>query len=61
MVGGLLISQFVTLYLTPVVYLYLENLQQWLGRRFGKKMEDVAEEQVLPRPRHVAGDLSQAD
>ena len=59
-VGGLLISQFVTLYLTPVVYLYLENLQQWLGRRFGKKV-DAAEEPSLPRPRHVAGDLSQAD
>jgi len=32
-VGGLVISQMVTLYLTPVLYLYLERLQQRLGRR----------------------------
>jgi HAE1 family hydrophobic/amphiphilic exporter-1 len=30
-VGGLLFSQLVTLYLTPVYYTYLERLTQWLG------------------------------
>ena len=29
-VGGLVISQFVTLYLTPVFYLYMDSFQQWL-------------------------------
>jgi HAE1 family hydrophobic/amphiphilic exporter-1 len=32
-VGGLLFSQLVTLYLTPVVYTYMAHLQAWLGRR----------------------------
>jgi HAE1 family hydrophobic/amphiphilic exporter-1 len=34
MVGGLALSQLLTLYTTPVVYLYLDRLQVWLrGRR----------------------------
>jgi len=35
-VGGLVFSQLLTLYITPVFYLYMDNLQHWLGRRFGK-------------------------
>ena len=31
MVGGLLLSQLLTLYTTPVVYLYLDRLQRWLS------------------------------
>jgi multidrug efflux pump subunit AcrB len=33
MVGGLIVSQALTLYTTPVVYLYLDRLNVWLGRR----------------------------
>ena len=28
--GGLIVSQMLTLYTTPVVYLYMERLQLWL-------------------------------
>jgi len=32
-VGGLLVSQLLTLYTTPVVYLYLDRFQLWCTRR----------------------------
>lgn len=32
-VGGLLFSQFLTLFVTPVFYLYMERFRIWLGRR----------------------------
>ena len=32
MVGGLLVSQTLTLFTTPVIYLYLDRLNVWLGR-----------------------------
>jgi HAE1 family hydrophobic/amphiphilic exporter-1 len=35
MVGGLLVSQALTLFTTPVVYLYLDQLSQWLNRKSG--------------------------
>jgi HAE1 family hydrophobic/amphiphilic exporter-1 len=32
-VGGLLVSQTLTLYVTPVFYIYMEKLQEWLAAR----------------------------
>ena len=37
-VGGLLVSQLLTLYITPVIYLYLEN---WTSRRSGRPQESA--------------------
>ena len=34
--GGLALSQILTLYTTPVVYIYLDRLQTWL---FGEKKQ----------------------
>jgi len=36
-VGGLLVSQLLTLYITPVVYYYMDRMQGWIVQRFGKK------------------------
>ncbi len=42
MVGGLALSQMLTLYTTPVVYLYLDRLQTWLfGARRGPVIEEA--------------------
>jgi HAE1 family hydrophobic/amphiphilic exporter-1 len=35
-VGGLAVSQIVTLYVTPVFYTYLDDLQAWLGARMAR-------------------------
>jgi len=43
MVGGLALSQLLTLYTTPVVYLYLDRLQTWLSR---KKRDDDKQEEI---------------
>jgi len=42
-IGGLIVSQFLTLYTTPVVYLYVDRLQRWLS-----SMRFLAER--FPRP-----------
>jgi Cu/Ag efflux pump CusA len=48
MVGGLILSQALTLYTTPVIYLYLDRLQHWLAPRrhrmpaLAEKMESAA-------------------
>jgi hydrophobic/amphiphilic exporter-1 (mainly G- bacteria), HAE1 family len=52
-VGGLVFSQAVTLYLTPVFYTYMDSFQTWAENRFGK----------LSRKRNpiLAGERTSAD
>ena len=38
-VGGLLFSQTLTLYVTPVFYIYMEKLQQWLKDKSHRKVD----------------------
>ncbi|MBP0582130.1 efflux RND transporter permease subunit [Labrys sp. LIt4] len=66
MVGGLIVSQVLTLFTTPVIYLYLDGFSKWL--RSGRDAEESGEppetllaaepgedqDLVLPEPRAVA-------
>ena len=46
-VGGLALSQVLTLYTTPVVYLYLDRLQNWL---FGARGHQAMSRDIHPAP-----------
>jgi HAE1 family hydrophobic/amphiphilic exporter-1 len=55
-VGGLLFSQLITLYATPVFYLYLDQIQTWATNRVQHRRERLAADQsrVIPQPAHAA-------
>jgi len=48
-VGGLLASQLLTLYTTPVIYLYLDRLRLWVRRPWRIRQPQLADE-GLPEP-----------
>ena len=51
-VGGLVLSQLLTLYITPVIYLYLDRIDRMLKRRLEPQLEEVPE---LPARRAAEG------
>jgi HAE1 family hydrophobic/amphiphilic exporter-1 len=42
-VGGLCLSQLLTLYITPVIYVYLDRIDRMIKRRLEPQLEEVAE------------------
>ena len=55
-VGGLLVSQFLTLYITPVYYVYIEQARKWLVRKRvparQAEPQAVSAMQSVQRPEH---------
>jgi HAE1 family hydrophobic/amphiphilic exporter-1 len=47
-VGGLVFSQLLTLYITPVFYIYMEQLQNWL--KSSRRRAPAAPEQLEREP-----------
>jgi HAE1 family hydrophobic/amphiphilic exporter-1 len=52
MVGGLIVSQALTLFTTPVIYLYLDQLSDWIASwRSGRSKEEPSGDMnVAPAP-----------
>jgi len=47
-VGGLMVSQMLTLYTTPVVYLYMDRFRAWISG--GKTLRPLEDRQVEDKP-----------
>jgi hydrophobe/amphiphile efflux-1 (HAE1) family protein len=59
MVGGLLLSQTLTLFTTPVIYLYLDRLSLRLAARRARKAGAASAESPAPRAEPSLGPLSE--
>jgi len=55
-VGGLCFSQLLTLYITPVIYTYLDGFDRMLKRRLDPPKDELPEELEPAEPRPVAAE-----
>jgi HAE1 family hydrophobic/amphiphilic exporter-1 len=53
-VGGLCLSQLLTLFISPVIYIYLDKVDRMLKRRLEPQLEEVTD--LHPRPEVVAAE-----
>ena len=60
-VGGLLVSQLLTLYTTPVVYLYLDRFRHWGLRRFKRGLKNTVGHNNLVGPVSFGGNVGPKD
>jgi HAE1 family hydrophobic/amphiphilic exporter-1 len=56
MVGGLIVSQALTLFTTPVVYLYLDNLSNTLSRWTRSSSRDGSRPMAEQEPQKIAAE-----
>jgi Cu/Ag efflux pump CusA len=49
-IGGLIVSQMLTLFTTPIVYIYMDRFQSWLQSLFGRGQAHAAA--TAPSPAH---------
>jgi hydrophobic/amphiphilic exporter-1 (mainly G- bacteria), HAE1 family len=55
-VGGLCFSQLLTLYITPVIYCYLDGVDRLFKRRLDPPKDELPEEVEPAEPRPVAAE-----
>ena len=56
-VGGLFVSQVLTLYTTPVIYIYLDRLSNFLARAPPQRTGTTSDDHGTPEPKVLSTDV----